>query len=94
MSPEEWREVAQLFETRWNFPHCIGAIDGKHVAIMCPPKGSSLYYNYKGFHSIVLMALVDADYKFIYGSGSDGEVLLLRSPEESSRRWDHWITST
>ena len=22
-TPEEWREVAQLFETRWNFPHCM-----------------------------------------------------------------------
>ena len=49
-TPEEWREVAQLLETRLNFPHCIGAIDGKHLAIRCPPKGGSLYCNYSMAH--------------------------------------------
>ena len=28
---EEWRTIASEFETYWNFPHCLGALDGKHV---------------------------------------------------------------
>ncbi len=45
---------------------CPGRQDGKHVAIWYPKKGGSLYYNHKGFHPIVLLGLVDVDYKFIW----------------------------
>ena len=76
----EWLQIAELFSTRWNFHNCLGAMDGKHIAIKCPKGGGSLYFNYKKFHSIVLMALVDADYKFIWidvganGSASDAQI--------------------
>lgn len=33
VSTEEWLRIAQTFSDTWNFPHCIGAIDGKHVVI-------------------------------------------------------------
>jgi len=65
-SPEEWKEVADKFSKRWNFHNTIGANDGKHVALRCPPSAGSLYYNYKGFHSVILLALVDAAYKFLF----------------------------
>ena len=79
-TPEAWREVADRFYDRWNFPHTCGALDGKHVACRCPPDTGSQYFNYKGFYSILLFALVDADYKFIWadvsgkGAASDAQV--------------------
>lgn len=30
---DDWRSIAEDFEDIWDFPHCIGAIDGKHVII-------------------------------------------------------------
>ncbi|XP_035223705.1 protein ALP1-like [Stegodyphus dumicola] len=64
-SEEKWLRIAQQYETLWQFPHCLGSIDGKHVIIQAPPRTGSTYYNYKGSFSIVLMAVADAKYKFI-----------------------------
>ena len=38
VSKNEWLQVADSFETQWNFPHCLGAIDGKHVVIQAPSR--------------------------------------------------------
>ena len=62
----DWLKMATEFEELWQFPNCIGALDGKHIALFHPFSGGSNYCNYKNFHSIILMALVDANYKFLY----------------------------
>ena len=72
---QEWREIAENYAQRWNFPNCIGALNGKHILIKPPGESGSFYYNYKHTFSIVLLALVDADYKFIYVDiGTNGRV--------------------
>lgn len=72
---QEWLAIAKRYEQLWQFPRCVGALDGKHIVIQSPQHSGSYYHNYKGSHSIVLMALVDADLQFIYVDvGTNGRV--------------------
>lgn len=67
--------MARGFEDRCQFPHCLGAIDGKHIYIQPPDNSGSLFHNYKGRFSVVLMAVVDANFKFVYASvGTQGRM--------------------
>ena len=57
----DWELIEEGFRTKWNFPNCCGAINGKHVNIQAPKNSGSLFFNYKGTFSLDLMALVDVD---------------------------------
>lgn len=63
---EAWYKISAEFDDNWNFPKCIGAIDGKHIIVQGPIHNGSEYYNYKGSESSVLLGIVDANYSFIY----------------------------
>ncbi|XP_046994288.1 uncharacterized protein LOC124606350 [Schistocerca americana] len=82
---DEWRQIQNSFEIKWNFPSCYGALDGNHTSIKRPPGSCAVFYNYKGGYSITQLALVDADCKFIYvdvgtnGRANDGSVFRLSS---------------
>nr|CAH7722722.1 unnamed protein product [Callosobruchus chinensis] len=74
-SQEEWLEIADGFKNMWDFEYCLGAMDGKHIAIKKPVNSGSFYYNYKGFHSRLLFAIVNANYEFIYAhTGTNGRI--------------------
>lgn len=60
------KDKAHEFWRRWNLPISIGAIDGKHIRVKCPKNTGSLYFNYKEYFSLVLLALVDANCKFLF----------------------------
>lgn len=78
---QEWLRIASEFQSKWNFPNCVGVVDGKHVVMRSPAKSGSLFFNYKGTFSVVLLAVVDANYCFViidvggYGKQSDGGTL-------------------
>ena len=79
---QAWLEISKDFENIWNFPYCVGALDGKHIKIQCPRLSGSLYHNCKGFFNIVVLAACFAKYCFTlfdlgqYGSNNDSGLLM------------------
>ena len=71
----------------------VGAVDGKHIRFQAPGKSVGKYYNYKGFYSIVLLALVSPEKKLLYvdvgcqGRTSDGGVLKNSQFGQTSEVW-------
>ena len=83
---DEFKEKILYMEELWQFPFSWAAVDGCHIPVKCPPGGSEArkeYHNFKKFYSIVLMALVDAKYRFIWGScgfpGNSHDSIILQS---------------
>lgn len=81
-----WQKISEEFESRSNFPNCVGAINGRHIRIVNPNHGGSLFFNYKNYYSLVLLALVDANYCFTaiyvgsYGRCSDSNIFKQSVP--------------
>lgn len=89
---ENWKLIAQRFYSLWNLPNCLGALDGKHIRIEKLPGSGSSNFNYKMYHSIVLLACSDADGFFTTietgyaGRNSDGGIFRASTIKK-------WITT-
>ncbi|CAF4793591.1 unnamed protein product [Pieris macdunnoughi] len=79
-TPHKWEQISAEFLNMWNLPNAVGAMDGKHITLQAPFNSGSEFFNYKDFFSIVMFALVDASYNFLFvdvgcqGRISDGGV--------------------
>ena len=63
-TPTELEKVSDEILRIWNLHYRVGAIDCKHIAIKSTLKSGLLHYTYKGYFSMVLMAICDARYCF------------------------------
>ena len=68
----KWKQIEEGYCICLHFANCMSTLDSKHIMIKTP----SIYWHY----SIVLLTLVDANYRSIYvdsseyGSNSDDSV--------------------
>ena len=91
-SLENLKETMTGFEEQWQFPCCFGAVDGCHLPIKCPNGGlesAKEYHNFKNFFSIVLMAIADSNYRFIWASsgylGNSHDAIIFQSTKFYSK---------
>ena len=72
--------IALEVERRANFPHCLGAVDGKHIQVIKPEQSGSMFYNHKDFFPVELMAVTDTNYRSVcvqigrYGKDCDSTI--------------------
>ena len=68
---KDFNDSLNHMECEWQFKYAFCAIDGSHLPIKCPPGGAEAmkqYHNFKNFYSVILLALVDSQYRFIWAS--------------------------
>ena len=85
---EDFKTKIVDMEELWQFPCCWAAIDGCHIPMRCTPGGLEAckeYHNIKNFYSIVLMVLVDSQYRFAWAScgfpGNLHDALVFKSTD-------------
>lgn len=68
-SNEQVQENKNEFLRKTDFPGCVGCVDGTHIGIISPPfdnqHSALLFYNTKGFHSINVQIVCDANFQIL-----------------------------
>jgi len=84
---------ADCFYARTGIPGIIGALDGSHIPVRAPTRFAQSYYNRKGWHSVVLQAVVDCRGYFMDlatgfpGRMNDSQILAKTTLSNDVIRW-------
>ena len=62
---QEVKEKTKKFFEVWQFPQCLGAVDGTHIDIEQPSDNASDYINRKGWFSLNVQACCDYSCQFM-----------------------------
>ena len=68
MTHDAIRRAKEDFHAIAGFPNVVGAIDGTLIGIKAPSRDEHLFVSRKGGHAINVLAVCDADKKFIYAN--------------------------
>jgi hypothetical protein len=62
----EIQETIDGYLNKFGCPLCLGSLDGTHIPIKPSVGTEPNYYNYKKFHSVIMLAAVNSNLMFIY----------------------------
>ena len=63
-------EILQI-QNKWQFSRAFDRVDASHIPMRCPRGGTEVrkeHYNFTNFYSVVMMRIVEADYKSLWTS--------------------------
>ena len=63
---DELARMIANYKEKWGFSMCVEAIDGLHIPVSTPQQNHASYNNRKSHHSIVMQALADSNYLFLF----------------------------
>ena len=85
---ERWSKISNKFYKLWDTVHCVRVMNRKHITIS-PKTIGSLYHHSKGFFSLLLMVICNAQYCFtlisIRSSGSNNSNVILAKSQMGIR---------
>jgi len=87
-SEEDFKKNILDMKEIWQFPYRWAVIAGCHIPIKCPAgglKSCKEYHSFKNFYSIVMMAMVDSNCRFIWGTcgfpGNSHDAIIFQSTQ-------------
>ena len=82
---EKLAQMSMWPEELWNLLNVVGSLGGKYIGIHCAAVSGTKFHNYKGFFSLVLLAVCYARHCFtltgIGKYGSNNNISVLKNSE-------------